>query len=188
MQRSDYQICNETYMKTQYFGSVMVTLLMVSALLVAGQASAQTSTTTTTTATSTTSGGGGSTGVSTGSSGSFISPEMLYNQSGVRIEGYNGTTKALNPGWYYTQTGSPRYYYANGVYYDPATQSYGGSVLYPSASGPQSMGGSSVSGSGTLTPGVPNTGVGPAVYAWLGLILSAVIAVFGANYLTRKSS
>jgi LPXTG-motif cell wall-anchored protein len=106
---------------------------------------------------------------------------MLYNSSGVRVEGYNVTTKALNPGWYYTQTGSPRYYYANGVYYDPATQSYGGSVQYPGAPGPQSM-------NTAVTPGVPNTGVGASVYAWIGLILSALVAFFGANYLVRKSS
>ncbi len=104
---------------------------------------------------------------------------VLYNQSGGTVDVYDSATDSLTPGWYYTDTGSPRYYYANGVYYDPASQSYGGSVLYPTADGP----------TGAFTPGVPNTGAGgTALLAWLGLLLSGVIAIAGAHYLTREIS
>jgi hypothetical protein len=104
----------------------------------------------------------------------------LYNQTGDVVNAFDSETQALRPGWYYDEAGSPRYYYANGVYYNPASQSYGGSVMYPAAEGPQSI---------VFTPGVPNTGVGrSAIYAWFSLIISGVIGVAGANYFTRKSS
>ncbi len=84
------------------------------------------------------------------------------------------------PGWYYDEVDAPRYYYANGVYYDPASQSYGGSVLYPNEAGPQI--------NSAFTPGVPNTGAGgTAFYAWLALIVSAGTAVAGTYYLTRNA-
>jgi hypothetical protein len=115
---------------------------------------------------------------------------ILYTQSGAPIQTYNSSTNSLTPGWYYTSNGSPRYYYANGVYYDPATQTYGGSVLYPNANGPQTLAISttgSVAGSGSYTPGVPNTGAGgTALGAWLALIISALAAFGGVTYLIRS--
>lgn len=109
----------------------------------------------------------------------------LYNQSGQAVNGYNAGTNSLTAGWYYTSTGAPRYYYANGVYYDPATQSYGGEIIYPNADGPQSLN----SVGQNLTPGVPNTGVGGrAFYAWISLIISTIVAVVGAHYLTRSKA
>ncbi len=84
------------------------------------------------------------------------------------------------PGWYYDENGNPLYYYANGVAYDPLTQSYKGSVVYPEASGPETL---------TFTPGVPNSGVGgSAVTAWFALIVSAAVAVAGTHYLTRSKA
>lgn len=89
----------------------------------------------------------------------------------------------LIPGWYYDSDGSPRYYYANGVYYDPATQSYGGMVLYPGADGPQTT--SAIFVPEVLTPGVPDTGMGVVAKAWIALIISAAAAVGGVRYLSR---
>lgn len=118
------------------------------------------------------------------------SAPVLYNQSGTVVNGFDSSANALTPGWYYTQTGTPLYYYANGMYYDPSSQSYGGSILYPTADGPQSLNsGNFISGTGTSTPGVPNTGLGGgALYGWLALIASAGIAVAGTSYLTRSDS
>lgn len=104
----------------RYHTSLLVVLLLA-VLAIGGNAYAQVT---------------NSTGSSNGTG--MVTPPTLYNQSGASVNGYNSATNSLTPGWYYTKTGSPRYYYANGVYYDPANQTYGGSILYPGATGPQS--------------------------------------------------
>jgi hypothetical protein len=115
---------------------------------------------------------------------SVAQAQTLYNQNGDTVNAYNSTTDTLVPGWYYSEGGAPRYYYANGVYYDPSTQSYDGVILYPKGDGPQSL--SAQSG---FTPGVPNTGLGGrAVYGWLSLLISAGVAVAGTQYLTRSKT
>ncbi len=103
----------------------------------------------------------------------------LYNQQGTVVDAYDASAGALTAGWYYSDTGAPRYYYANGAYYDPSTQSYGGTVVYPNADGPSmSM--------AIFTPGVPNTGVGGrALTLTLALLVSAGAAVVGTYCLSR---
>jgi hypothetical protein len=115
----------------------------------------------------------------------------LYDQNGGVVNAYDQASNSLTAGWYYSAAGQPLYYYANGVSYDPATQTYSGNILYPNASGPQSLntaalvGGDSVEAN--FTPGVPNTGYGGrALYAWTSLLISAAVAVVGTHYLTRS--
>lgn len=119
----------------------------------------------------------------TSSSAATYSGPTLYNQNGMVVNGFNSSTNSMIPGWYYTASGVPLYYYANGVYYDPSTQTYGGTVIYGGAAGP-TLGSTALSN--IFTPGVPNTGLGGiALYAWFALIASAAAAVFGVRYLSR---
>jgi hypothetical protein len=124
----------------------LITLLLVTALVIGGKVHAQTSSIPTA-------------GTSNGT-GNVTEP-LLYNKAGGTVSAYNSNTNSLIPGWYYTQTGSPRYYYANGVYYDPATQTYGGSILYPGAAGPQSgstgAAEATISGASAASTGVNGT-------------------------------
>jgi len=101
---------------------------------------------------------------------------VLYNKEGQVVNGYDAVIGGLNEGWYYSRDGRPLYYYPNGVYYNPESQTYGGSVVYPDADGPrENMLG------GNFVPGVPNTGAGGnAFLLWVALVLSGTIAVLSA--------
>ncbi len=92
--------------------------------------------------------------------------------------------QSITPGWDYSETGEPRYYYANGAYYDPLTQSYGGTVLYPEADGPSLS--SEAFTPEIFTPGVPNTGTGGrGLTVLLALLVSGGAAILGTYYLNR---
>jgi hypothetical protein len=154
-------------------------LLLAAAVILPQGANAQTSNTTSNTSGSNTSG--------TSYTGNM--PELYMTQGGTVSNGAGSS--ALTPGWYYMQSGNRVYYYGNGTYYDPVTQTYGGSVSNPNGTAgayTYTVNNSSGSNAGTsVTPSVPNTGAGgDAPLNWFLLLASGTIAVGGALYLTKQ--
>ena len=111
---------------------------------------------------------------------------VLYDQNGTAV---NNSTTVLGAGYYYlngspAQGGHQVYYYGNGTYYDPATQSYGGSVSDPNGTAGVSLNYVAP----TVTPGVPNTGAGGmAAYNWAVLIISGLALVASATYIVQRT-
>jgi hypothetical protein len=119
---------------------------------------------------------------STGTYGGSVNPTTTYTAPGATPVFYNapnGTAAnpggtPLNAGYYYASNGDQVYYYGNGTYYDPTTQTYGGQAFGTSAS---------------LVPGVPNTGAGGmATETWLVLLASLAIAGSGIAFITRRTA
>ncbi|MDP3962673.1 MAG: hypothetical protein Q8Q03_02295 [bacterium] len=135
-------------------------------------------------------------GVSQGVSAQTYTPSpnapVLYNQSGQVVNGFNTSTGGLNAGTYYTAQGNERYYFPNGTYYDPATQQYGGNIIYPNVPGPAGVvvnpgTGTGGTGGGVFTPGVPDTGAGGgALLTWISLLASGLIVATGVTYILRR--
>lgn len=117
---------------------------------------------------------------------------VLYNSSGQAVN--IGNTTALAAGYYSLSPGGQQvYYYGNGTFYNPSTETYGGSVTNPLGTAGVNLGYSvtvmSPDATYAATPGVPNTGAGgEALATWITLALSLAIAASGISYLivTRK--
>jgi hypothetical protein len=110
------------------------------------------------------------------------------------------TTGPLAAGYYYLATGAQHqvYYYGNGVFYDPATGTYGGSAVYDAnGTAGVSLGYSTAvtnpgyvtsTGSASGTPGVPNTGAGgDATATWVTLAIAGLVVIGGIAYLVKTS-
>ena len=96
---------------------------------------------------------------------------VFYTQTGQAL---NPAGSALNAGYYYLSNGVQVYYYGNGTYYNPTTQTYGGMIF---------------GGVAVTTPTVPNTGAGgQATMNWLLLASSALVFLGGAAYVTRRAA
>ena len=116
---------------------------------------------------------------------------VLYNSSGQAVNSSTSTTTALPAGTYYLQPGSsqPVNYLGNGIYYNPATQSYGGSVYNQNGQAgsytvPASTGSMGTTGTSV---GIPNTGAGGDVFTtWLALLFSALAIAGGVSYFARS--
>lgn len=127
----------------------------------------------------------------TGTMGAMATMPVLYNSSGQPVN--VNSTGALAAGYYYLAPGSQQqvYYYGNGVFYNPATGTYGGSSVYdPNGTAGVSLGYSTAVTSPSYTtsgtPGVPNTGAGgEATATWITLILAGLIVAGGVTYLVR---
>jgi hypothetical protein len=120
------------------------------------------------------------------SADSAVMPQ-LYNQSGAVV---NSGNTALPAGYYYlggtpAQGGHQVYYYGNGTYYDPTTQTYGGSVSDPNGTAGVALNYST--SPIASTPGVPNTGAGgDGVMNWLLLSISAMTVLLGGAYIVAN--
>ena len=131
-----------------------------------------------------TTGSSGMTGSSatSGSTGTSGSMPILYDQNGNQVNATNGSIPA---GYYYlnapqSQGGHQVEYYGNGTYYDPTTQTYGGSINSNSSTG--------TSNSSSVTPGAPNTGEGGmAAYNWLILGLSAAVFLGSVAFVATRA-
>lgn len=117
---------------------------------------------------------------------------ILYNSSGSAV---NTSGTYLPTGTYYLDTGGQHWVsYSDGVYYDPSTNTFGGSIYNPtgragtfSYSGPQSNTGS-INNTTYSNVGVPNTGAGgDAEMTWVVLALAAIFGIAGAVYYVRTS-
>jgi hypothetical protein len=120
-------------------------------------------------------------GVSMVSAQSLATMPVLYNQNGAAV---NTGAGSLIAGYYFlggsqAQGGHQVYYYGNGTFYDPTTLTYGGSVRDPSGTAGVNLGYGT-----TVTPGLPNTGLGgDAATNWIVLGIMALVAVSGVTYL-----
>ena len=107
----------------------------------------------------------------------------LYNQYGQSVNVASNTSLAA--GWYYLAPGAVAStqvdYLGNGMYYNPTTQLYGGSVNDPSGTAGVAL---DYVSSVENVPGIPNTGAGgEALAAWTLLVLSGMVAGAGIVYL-----
>jgi len=110
---------------------------------------------------------------------------VIYNQAGAAV---NMSTGYLPAGYYYlgnNPAGTHQiYYYGNGTFYDPSIQQYGGSVGDPNGTYGVSLG--YIIPSSTV--GLPNTGAGGNSFStWTLLIVSTLVAIVGASYMTTAS-
>ncbi len=112
---------------------------------------------------------------------------ILYDVNGNAVNSSN--VGSLPTGTYYLdRDGDQPVSYTGGVYYDPATNTYGGSIYNPTGRA------GSFSASGTVTPapttgtgstgsvGIPNTGVGDVGANWALLTFSGLAALGGVMY------
>ena len=177
---------NTLHFTKKSLGAALVAFALLGA---AGVASAQTTNTSssTTTMASTTNTNTGT--MNTTSSNTTTNMPTFYDQAGNQV-GANGAS--MPAGYYYLQTGGGHqiYYYGNGTYYDPTTQTYGGMIN--GANGTTGSTGGTGSTGSTGTVGFPNTGEGGNAAAnWALIVTSGALAIGGAAYLTatrRKNS
>lgn len=107
----------------------------------------------------------------------------LYNQYGVAVN--VATNTSLAAGTYYLAPGDSAatqvQYYGNGMFYNPNTELYGGSVNDPNGTAGVIL---NYVASVENAPGLPNTGAGGyALAVWTTLIISGTLAVAGLAYL-----
>ena len=114
------------------------------------------------------------------------STPVFYTQLGSPVYAIPG--QAIPAGRYFMANGSPLYYYGDGVYYNPTSQTYG-DIYYPSFISTTYPGSFVVVNTPAKTPTAPNTGAGgEAPLNWALLMLSALIVVVGTTYLVRQAS
>lgn len=110
----------------------------------------------------------------------------LYNSYGVEMNTVGGVP--VPAGWYYTQPngqGTQVYYYGNGMFYNPSTGIYGGSIKNPNGTAGYNYGNYYAQG----LPGVPNTGVGGETGKMFMTLLGVLALSFaGLLYATRPRS
>ena len=129
-------------------------------------------------------------GVSLASAQVASTMPALYNSNGAEVNASNAV--ALPAGTYYLGPSTSYdtvYYYGNGVYYDPATGTYGGSTSDSYGTAGANLG---YTTTGTIAT-APNTGVGGSlVYDnWIVLAISSLVVcagLIGTPALFRNSS
>ncbi len=108
----------------------------------------------------------------------------LYNSTGGQV---NGSGTILAPGTYYLQSNGtmPVTYFGDGTYYNPSTNTFGGSVYDPT--GVAGLYTIPVTSGTTGSVGIPNTGAGGNASAnMIALAVAGLAAVAGAAYLVRS--
>jgi hypothetical protein len=123
---------------------------------------------------------------STNYTGTMTYTGQLYTRGGSPVD-----TSNLEEGTYYTAAGSPIYYIKGWFYYPITSAVPTGTVTGPGTTvvtpGAPNTGSSGTGSTGVLTPGAPNTGAGGlSGTMWLALVLSALVAMGGLSYVTRR--
>ena len=125
----------------------------------------------------------GVTAIGSASAQTMATMPTLYNQSGTAVN--IATNSYLPAGTYYLAPGGSAAtqvrYYGNGMFYNPTIGIYGGSVNDPNGTAGVTL---NYVASVENAPGVPNTGMGGyALFTWMTLAISGLVAVAGLAYL-----